>query len=61
MTEAESSSTPLVDAWIAEIGEEAVIGIVEDTRRRAAEGSLPAFDNEADLKAFLRRGHRQSA
>jgi hypothetical protein len=61
MTEVEESSTPLVDAWIAEIGEERVVEIVENTRRRAGDGSLPVFDNEQDLKAFLRRGHRQSA
>jgi hypothetical protein len=61
MTQAEESSTPLFDAWIAEVGEEQIVDIVEDTRRRAGDGSLPAFDNEQDLKAFLRRGHRQSA
>jgi hypothetical protein len=61
MTESEESSTPLLDGWIAEIGEERIVEIVEDTRRRAGDASLPVFDNEQDLKAFLRRGHRQSA
>lgn len=56
-----ASSTPVIDEWIAEVGEPAVIADVEETRRRIAEGSLPSFDNPADLLAFLRRGRRQSA
>ena len=51
----------MLTEWIAEVGEEAVVAVVEETRRRVADGSLPSFDNSADLLAFVRRGHRQTA
>jgi hypothetical protein len=56
-----TSSTPLLDEWIAEAGEAAVAAEVEETKRRIDEGSLPSFDDPADLLAFLTRGRRQSA
>lgn len=59
--DASISRTPLLDEWIAEVGEAAVKAEVEDTRRRIEDGSLPSFDNPADLLAFVRRGRRQSA
>lgn len=57
----DAGSTPLLTEWIAEVGEEEVVAVVEETRRRVADGSLPSFDNSADLLAFVRRGHRQTA
>lgn len=60
----EAGSTPLLTEWIAEVGVEAVVAVVavvKETRRRVGEGSLPSFDNSADLLAFVRRGHRQTA
>ena len=61
MAEAHNSPTPLLDGRIDEIGEDAVAEIVEDARRRAAEGSLPAFDNAADVASYMRRHCRQSS
>jgi hypothetical protein len=61
MADAHDSSTPLLDAWIAEKGEEAVAATIEDARRRATEGTLPAFDNASDLTAYMRQHRRQSA
>ncbi len=56
-----TSSTPLLDEWIAAVGEAAVAAEIEETKRRIDEGSLPSFDNPADLLAFVMRGRRQSA
>ncbi len=57
----DAGSTPLLDEWIAEVGEDAVAAEVTETKRRIAEGILPSFDNSTDLLAFVRRGHRQTA
>ena len=54
-------STPLLDDWIEEVGEEAVVAVVEDTKRRVEDGTLPAFSDREGLLAYLRRGRRQSA
>lgn len=56
-----TSSTPLLDEWIAAAGEAAVAAEVEEAKRRIEEGSLPSFDNPADLLAFISRGRRSSA
>lgn len=56
-----ANSTPLIDEWIAAAGEPAVTDEINETRRRIADGSLPSFDNPADLSAFLARSRRQSA
>ena len=56
----DAESTPLLTEGIAEVGEEAVVAVVEETKRRVAHGSLPSFDSSADLLTFARRGHRQS-
>ncbi len=51
--------------WVAEMGgEEAVVAMIEDTKRRAAEGSLRGFHDEASYAQFLKDlgpGRRQSA
>lgn len=59
--EGRTGSTPVLDEWIATAGEAAVAAEVEETKLRIDEGSLPSFDNPADLLAFVMRGHRQSA
>lgn len=55
------SATPLLDEWIDEVGEDAVMAVVEDTKRRVEDGSLPAFSDKKDLLAYVRRARRQSA
>lgn len=59
--EGNTSSTPLLDEWIAALGEAAVAAEIEETKRRIDDGSLPSFDNPADLLAYVLRGRRQSA
>jgi len=61
MPQESASSTPLLDDWIATVGEAAVAAEVEETRRRIDEGSLPSFDNPGALLAFALRGRQQSA
>lgn len=40
-----------LDDWIAEVGEGYIVGLVEETRRGVADGTIPAF---SDKDAFLR-------
>jgi hypothetical protein len=56
-----SSFTPLLDEWIEEVGEAQVAAHLEETRHRVEAGTLPTFDNPAELLAFLRQGRKQSA
>jgi len=57
----DESQTPLLDAWIEEDGEAAILEAAEEIRRRVADGSLPMFEDRAQLLEHLRRGRRQSA
>jgi hypothetical protein len=50
------------DRWVAEKGgPEAVVDIIEDIKRRVAEGSLPVFREKEALVAYWAAGRRQSA
>ncbi len=58
----EESDNASFDKWIAEMGgEEAFVAMIEDTKRRAADGSLPGFTDAQSLLAYWNRGRRQSA
>lgn len=57
----DDSRTPLLDAWIEEEGEEAVVEAVDTIRRGVTDGSLPIFDDRAQFLDHLKRGRRQSA
>jgi len=61
----EESGDPSFDQWVADMGgEDAVVAMIEDTKRRAAEGSLRGFHDEASYEQFLKDlgpGRRQSA
>ena len=46
-----------LDRWIAEVGEGYIVGLVEETRRGVADGTIPAFSDKA---AFLRHLTRTS-
>ena len=52
----DESQTPLLDAWIEEDGEAAILEAAEEIRRRVADGSLPMFEDQAQLMEHLRRG-----
>ncbi len=60
-----ANEDPEFDRWVVEMGgEEAVVAMIEDTRRRAAEGTLRGFHDEASYGQFLKDlgpGRRQSA
>jgi hypothetical protein len=50
------------DRWVvAKGGPEAVVAMIEDIKRRVAEGSLPAFWEEEPLLEYWAGGRRQSA
>lgn len=55
------SDTPLLDEWIAEVGEESVRAVIDDVERRIAEGSLREFANREEFFSYMRREHRHSA
>ncbi len=59
----EDSRTPLLDEWIAEVGEKGVVAAIEDTKRQIAEGSVRGFHDRESYLAFLEylRGRPQSA
>ncbi len=50
------------DEWVAEMGgESAVVALIDDTKRRVADGTLPGFTDAESLSAYWNRGRRQSA
>jgi hypothetical protein len=57
----ERSSTPLLDDWIAEVGEERVAAAVRAAQQDIADGTLPAFADKDSLLEYWNRGRRQSA
>ncbi len=61
MSEESSSQTPLLDAWRAEVGDDAVAAAVEAARAQIADGSLRGFSDKAELLDYLQRSHRRSA
>lgn len=57
----ERSDTPVLDEWIAEVGEDAVVAAVRATEQAVEEGSLPAYSDRHSLLQHWRGGRRQSA
>jgi hypothetical protein len=55
------STTPSIDAWIADEGEEAVVSAVQAAQREIAEGRAFELGKDGDLKEFMRRRHPRSA
>ena len=60
-SEESSKDTPLLDQWIAEVGEDGVVLAVETARRAIAEGRLPGFSDKDELFENLQRRHPLSA
>jgi hypothetical protein len=60
MSEDGASETPLLDAWRADVGDEAVAAAVEAARAQIADGSLRGFSDKGEFLAYL-QGARRSA
>lgn len=61
MSEDSASSTPLLDEWRAEVGDEAVVAAVEAARAKIADGSLRGFSDKEKLLEYLQGPRRRSA
>jgi len=58
----EQPQTPEIDAVIAEMGgEEAVVAMIEDTKRRVADGTLREFHDKKSFLEFFRQGRRSQS
>ena len=53
--------TPLLDEWLAEVGEDAVVEAVAEAQRSIADGKTPGFSDKNEFLKHLRRPHRQTA
>jgi hypothetical protein len=56
-----TGETPLLDQWLSEIGEEAVVEAVTQARQSIAEGVTPGFSDKEEFLKHLRRPHHQKA
>jgi len=54
-------STPSLDEWIAEVGEDEVVAVVRDAMRDIEAGTTPGFTDKASFTAYLQRGHRAAS
>jgi hypothetical protein len=53
--------TPLLDEWLAEVGDDAVVERVALARQSIADGKTPGFSDKEEFIEHLRRQHRQTA
>ena len=44
-----------LDLWIAEVGEDYVVGVVEATRQGVADGTIPTFGDKESFLQHLTR------
>ena len=44
-----------LDDWIAEVGEDYIVDLVEQTRRGVADGTIPTFGDKDALLQHLKR------
>jgi hypothetical protein len=56
-----TSDTPLLDKWLSEIGDDAVVEAVAQARRSIADGTMPGFSDKVEFLEYLRHPHRQTA
>ena len=61
MPETSSSSTPLLDEWRGEVGDDAVAVAVHAARAQIAEGSLRGFSEKDELADYVQGRRRRSA
>ena len=61
MSETSSSSTPLLDEWRGEVGDDVVAAAVQAARAQIAEGSLRGFSEKNELADYLQGPRRRSA
>ncbi len=47
----EDEGPDALDLWVAEVGEDHIVALVEETRRGVADGTIPTF---SDKESFLR-------
>lgn len=52
---------PLLEEWRQQLGDEAIAGLVEDARRKIANGSLRGFSVKGEFFDHLRGPRRRSA
>ena len=53
--------TPLLDEWLAEVGEDAVAEAVAEARRSITDGKTPGFSDKDEFLKYLCRQHRHTA
>jgi hypothetical protein len=53
--------TPLLDEWVTEVGDGAVVEVVAAARRSIADGKTPGFSDKDEFLKHLRRQHRHTA
>jgi hypothetical protein len=53
--------TPLLDEWLAEVGDDAVVEAVAEARQSIVDGKTPGFSDKDEFIEHLRRQHRQTA
>lgn len=59
--EQERSTTPLLDEWLAEVGEDEVVRIVRATEQAIEDGLLPGHSDAASLLQYWKSRRRRSA
>ncbi len=61
MSEESASPTPLLDEWLAEVGDDGVAAAVDAARAQITDGSLRGLSDKDELLEYLQGSHRRSA
>lgn len=57
----EPSKTPLLDEWVADVGEQRIAEVVSAAKAAVEGGSIPGFDNTDSLVGYWSSKRRRSA
>ena len=57
----EESTTPQLDRWVEEVGEEEVLRIIEEVKTAIEDGTITGFTDKASFLESWNREHRRSA